>query len=133
MSTQTLHEAARLMEQNILLDSIQIYDVSDPITVGAEVTRALTPVGPPVQGLVQSVSLELPLEGRISQSYVIKVSITTALEAGQAVRLLNSRTEADLVGKTFMIDTVSASSIGTIRKATSSKVATLDSQGKGVL
>lgn len=121
------------MEQNVLLDSLQIFDVGDPITVGAHVTRPLTPVGQPVQGLIQSVTLESAVDGRVSQAYSIKVAVGTALRPGQAVRLLNSRTEADLVGKTFLLDTVSLNGAATLRKGMSTKVAALDPQGKGVI
>ncbi|QKN87711.1 hypothetical protein IXEL_10 [Microbacterium phage Ixel] len=133
MSTQTLREAARLMDENVLLDQVQIFNVGDPVTVGHNVTRALTPAGQPVRGLVQSISLESPVDGRVSQAFSIKVSVGTPLEPGQAVRLLNSRTEAALVGKTFLVDTVSLNGAATLRKATSSKVSALDSQGKSVI
>lgn len=133
MSAHTLAAAARLVEDNILLDQVQIFDVGSPVTVGAHVTRALTPVGQPVAGLVQSVTLENAVGGRVSQSYSIKVAVGTALVPGQAVKLLNSRTEADLVGKVFLIDTVSLNGAAMLRKATSSKAQSLDSQGKGVL
>lgn len=133
MSTQTLREAARLMDANVLLDQIQIMDVGEAVTVGHNVTRELTPVGQPVNGLVQSISLEVPTEGRITQAFSIKVSVGTPLEIGQAVRLLNSRTEPALVGKTFLVDTVSLNGAATLRKATSTKVAALDSQGKSVI
>ncbi|WNN96042.1 hypothetical protein SEA_SCHIMMELS22_11 [Microbacterium phage Schimmels22] len=133
MSTQTLREAARLMEENLLLDQVQIFNVGEPVTVGHTVTRALSPVGQPVNGLVQSVSLEAPNEGRITQAFSIKVAVGTPLEIGQAVRLLNSRTEPALVGKTFLVDTVSLNGAATLRKATSIKVSSLDSQGKSVI
>lgn len=121
------------MEQNVLLDQVQIYDVGDPITVGANVTRPLTPVGQPVNGLVQSVTLESAVDGRVVQAFSIKVGAGTALAAGQAVRLLNSRTEADLVGKTFLLDSVSLNGAAMLRKGMASKVAQLDPQGKGVI
>jgi hypothetical protein len=133
MSTQTLAEAARLMEQNILLDQVQIFNVGEPVTVGHNVTRALTAVGQPVSGLVQSVTLESAVDGRVVQGYSIKVAVGTALVPGQAVRLLNTRTEADLVGKTFLVDTVSLNGAATLRKATATKALQLDSQGKAVM
>jgi len=41
MSTQTLREAARQMAETVLIDSIRICNVGEPITVGANVTRDL--------------------------------------------------------------------------------------------
>lgn len=130
MSTQTLREAARLFEQNILLDMVQIYDVSEPVTVGIEVVRPLIAVGQPVPGLMQSTSLETAMDGRVMQSYAVKVGQGTPLRAGQAVRLLSSRTEPALVGKLVLIDRVSENSLGTIRKGVATDFTMVNQEGK---
>lgn len=132
MSTQTLAEAARLIELTFI-DELQIFDVGQPVTTGSKVTRELTAVGNPVKGIIQSVTLEAPNGGLVSQGFAIKVPVGVALAPGQAVRLLNTRTEAALAGMTFLVDTVSLNSLATLRKAISTKVITLNSQGKAVL
>lgn len=130
MSTQTLDEAGRLMAQSVLIDSLQIFDVSDPITVGHDVTRALTPVGQPIAGLVQTISLESAVEGRVAQAYSIKVPRGTALEAGQAVRVLSTRSDLDLVGKTILIDTISKNGLAMLRKGTGIDFENVNQEGK---
>jgi len=133
MSTPILAEAARLLEANILLDSVQIYDVGDPITVGINVTRPLTPVGPPVAGLVQAVTLENAVESRATQTFAIKVGLSTPLEAGQAVKVLNTRTDFSLVGKTILVDKVSKNGAAMLRKATGTDFEVINQEGKGGL
>jgi hypothetical protein len=133
MSTQTLDQAARLMEKELLLDMVQVYSVSEPATIGTKVFRRLTAVGKPVPGLVQSVSLESPVDGRISQSWVVKVGRRTPLAEGMAVKLMNSRTDPDLVGKAFLVDSVSSSSLAMIRKGTATVNTIVNQQGKEVI
>jgi hypothetical protein len=130
MSTQTWDEAARLLSANVLVDEVQIMDVGQPVTVGAEVTRALTPSGQPVKAWVQSVTLENAVESRTSQTYSIKVARDTALVAGQAIKVLNSRHDADLVGMVLLVDKITKNSRALIRKGTASNFETIDQQGK---
>lgn len=133
MSTQTLDEAAVLLEQNVLLDTIQIFNVSEPITVGTRVTRPLTPVGMPVPGLIQGTTLENAVESQTSTLYSVKVSRRTPLKAGQAVKLLNSRSDPDLVGVVLLVDKVSSNGMAVIRKGVASKFEHVNQQGKGVI
>lgn len=133
MSTQTLREAARLHEQNVLLDTVQIYDIGEPVTVGINVTRALTPVGQPVPGVVQTTTLQNAAESRVADTYSIKVALGTPLVAGQVVKLLNSRTEFDLVGKEFLVDKVSLNGAAMLRKAVASEYHVVNQEGKGEL
>lgn len=130
MSTQTLDEAGRLLAAAVLLDTVQIFDVGDPITVGIHVTRPLTPVGQPIPGLVQTISLESSVEGRVMQAYSVKVARGTALEAGQVVRLLNTRTDFELVGKDILIDTISKNGLAMIRKGTGQVFENVNQEGK---
>lgn len=133
MSTPTLREAARLLEQNILLDTVQIYDRGAPVTVGINVTVELTPVGQPVPGLVQTTTLQGAVESRVADTYSIKVAAGTPLVAGQVVKLLNSRTEFDLVGKEFLVDKVSLNGAATIRKAIANEYHVVNQEGKSEL
>lgn len=133
MSTQTLDEAARLFEQTTLINQLQILNVGEPVTTGAQVTRSLTPAGDPVQGLVQSVTLENVVEGRMLQSFAIKVARFTALAAGQAVRVLSAPNEPALVGKVLLVETISLNGAAIIRKGTASLTTTVNMQGKEAL
>lgn len=133
MSIPILDEAAKLIEKNTLIDQIQILDVSEPITVGVTVSRPLTPVGEPVAGLVQSVTLENVVEGTMSQAYSIKVARFTELRPGQAVRVLVCRQEPDLVNQVLLLDTVSRNGAALLRKATGNLQKVVNTQGKEAL
>ena len=130
MSTQTLDEAGRQLAAAVLIDSLQIMDVSDPITVGINVTRTATPVGQPIQGLVQTITLESAVEGKVAQAYSVKVPRGTVLRAGQAVKVLNTRSDIDLVGKIILIDTISKNGLAMIRKGTGQDFENVNQEGK---
>lgn len=129
MSTQTLREAGRLLA-TVLIDELQVLNVGPPVTVGVNVTRALTAAGAPIRGLVQSVTLESAVDGRITQSYAIKVARGTALDKGQAVRVISCAQEPDLVGQELLIDTISRNGLALIRKGTASIFANVNQEGK---
>jgi hypothetical protein len=129
MSTQTLREGARLLA-GVLVDTVQIFDVGDPVTVGFEVTRPLTPVGTPVPGLVQSTTLENAVESRTEQVWSIKVSRDTPLAAGQAVQVISSVAEPELVGRKLVVDKVSLNGAAMIRKGVASDFETVNQEGK---
>ena len=129
MSTQTLAESARLLA-TVLLDSIQLLTVGDPITVGFEVTRALTPVGAPIAGLVQNTTLNNAVESRTDSTYAIKVARGTVLSAGQAVRVISCTMEPSLVGKVLLLDKVSQNGLAMIRKAVASDFEKVNQEGK---
>lgn len=132
MSTRTLAEAARLLTEP-LIDSLQIMDVGAPVTVGHEVTRELTEVGQPVRGLVQTVSLESAVEGRVTQAISIKVPQGTDLVPGQAVKVLFCRLEPDLSQQVFLVDTMSLNGLALIRKGTAVRFEAVNQEGKGGL
>lgn len=129
MSTPTLDEASRLLSLNFI-DLLQILYVGQPVTTGATVTRSLTPVGAPVTGLVQSVTLENAVEGRVGQTYAIKVSRATPLELGQAVKVLTCRQEPDLVGQVLLVDIMSRNSLALLRKGYGSVSKVVNQEGK---
>lgn len=129
MSTQTLTEAARLLATP-LVDYLQIMEVGEPITVGIEVTRALTPVGQPVPGLVQTTTLENAVESRTSNVYSVKVAQGTPLKAGQAVKVVSCVMEPDLAGKVLLLDKVSQNGAAVIRKAVASDYTVVNQEGK---
>ena len=129
MSTQTLTEGARLLS-TVLIDSLQIMDVAAPVTVGVNVTRDLTPVGQPVAGLVQHTTLENAVENRTSTAYSVKVARTTALAAGQAVKVLSCAADPSLVDKVLLLDKVSQNGLAMIRKGVASDFENVNQEGK---
>lgn len=131
MSTQTLVESARQLAAAVLIDSIQIYHVGSPVTVGYEVTRALTAVGQPIAGLVQTTTLENAIESRTASTYSVKVAQGTFLYAGQAITVVGCIMEPSLVGKTLLIDKVSQNGLAMIRKAVASDFESVNQEGKG--
>lgn len=133
MSTQTLAESARLMAQAVLVDELQIMNVGQPVTVGINVNRELTPVGRPVAGLVQTTVLENAVESRSTSTYSIKVAQGTALKPGQAVKILYCRAEPDLSQKILLVDKVSLNGAAVIRKAVASDYDVVNQEGKGGL
>jgi hypothetical protein len=129
MSTQTLAEAARLLA-TLLVDTVQVYDVGDPITVGFEVTRSMTPVGQPVPGLVQSTTLQNAVESKTQTTFAVKVAQGTQLVPGQAVKVLTCVQEPQLVGKVLLLDKISLNGAAGIRKAVASDFETVNQEGK---
>lgn len=133
MSTQTSREAARLLEQSILLDSVQLLDVGNPVTVGTQVTRSLTPVGNPIAGLVQTSTPQGAVESTTSNIFSVKVPQATVWHAGQAVRVVRCFMEPDLVGKVLLLDSVSQNGAALIRKAFASETQVVNQEGKEAL
>lgn len=133
MSTQTLGEAARLLAGAVLTDSIQIYNVGDPVTVGFEVTRELTAVGEPIPGLVQTTNLANAVESSTETFYSIKVQRGTVIMAGQAVKVIACAMEPDLVGKMLLLDKVSMNGLSVLRKAVAADFYPVNQEGKGGL
>lgn len=133
MSTQTLGEAARQLAAAVLLDSIQIYDVGQPVTVGPNVTRDITEVGEPVAGLVQTTTLANAVESRVDSVYSVKVARGTDLSAGQAIKVITCLAEPDLVDKVLLIDKISKNGLAMIRKGVASDFGVVNQEGKVVL
>ncbi|QXO13603.1 hypothetical protein SEA_MANDALORIAN_9 [Microbacterium phage Mandalorian] len=133
MSTQTWDDAGALLGQAVLVDTLQILDVGEPVTIGTKVVRSLTPVGEPVAGLVQTTSLANAAESLTVNIYSVKVARKTVIFAGQAIRLLACRQEPDLVGKVLLLDKVSQNGLAVIRKAVASDTTVVNQEGKEVL
>ncbi|QDK02402.1 hypothetical protein SEA_NUCCI_9 [Microbacterium phage Nucci] len=133
MSTQTWDDAGVLLGQAVLVDTLQILDVGEPVTIGTKVVRSLTPVGDPVAGLVQTTSLANAAESLTVNVYSVKVALKTVIFAGQAIRLLACRQEPDLVGKVLLLDKVSQNGLAVIRKAVASDTTVVNQEGKEVL
>lgn len=131
MSTQTLHEAAKLLEQAVLLDSIQIGNLGEPVTVGHTVIRTFTPVGGPVAGLVQTSTPSGAVESTTENIYSVKVPRGTALAAGQAIKVVSCLMEPDLVGKVMQIDSMSKNGLAMVRKGFASDTQQVNQEGKG--
>lgn len=133
MSTQTLDESGRTLAAAVLKDSLQIYTVGAPVTTGFTVTRALTAVGQPVPGLVQTTTLAYAIESRVDSVYSVKVARGTALAAGQAVKVLTCLAEPSLVGKVLLLDKVSQNGLSLIRKGIATDARVVNQEGKEVL
>ncbi|QBZ72936.1 hypothetical protein SEA_PHRIENDS_10 [Microbacterium phage Phriends] len=129
MSTQTLAESSRLLEL-VLMDSLQIMDVGDPITMGHNVTRSLTPVGDPIPGLVQTTTLQNAVESRVESVYSIKVRQGTQISAGQAVRVVSCVQEPSLVGKVLLLDKISQNGLALLRKGVATDATVVNQEGK---
>jgi len=129
MSTQTLAESSRLLSL-LLMDQVQIMDVSEPVTVGFEVTHVLTPVGDPVDSLVQTVTIENTVEGTVSQAWSVKFRQGTSVEEGQAVKVLRCVQEPSLVGKVLLLDSVSQNGAAMLRKAVAQTFTKVNQEGK---
>ncbi|QIN93835.1 hypothetical protein SEA_ALAKAZAM_12 [Microbacterium phage Alakazam] len=132
MSTQILRDAAALLARE-LIDTVQILNVGDPVTVGPNVTRSLTPVGDPIPGLVQTTVLANAVEGVSENIYSVKVAQGTAISAGQAVRVVAAELEPALVGKVLLLDKVSENGAALIRKAVAQDTNVVNQEGKEVL
>ena len=130
ISTQTLAEASSLLSGQVLVDSVQVYNVGEPVTVGVSVSRALSPAGEPVAALVQTTTLANSAESLTDSVYSVKVAQGTALAAGQAVKVLTCVQEPDLVGKTLLLDKVSQNGLALIRKAVASDWTVVNQEGK---
>lgn len=130
MSTQTLTEAARLMGLAVLLDSIQIYNVGEPVTAGFDVTRSLTSAGDAIPGLVQTTTLQNAVESSVESTYSVKVIGGTVIKAGQAVKVIACLMEPDLVGKMLLLDKVSQNGAAVIRKCVASDFQKVNQEGK---
>jgi len=133
MSTPTLAEASRLLATAILRDTLQILTVGPPVTVGIQVTRSLTSVGLPVQGLVQTTTLANAVESRIDVVYSVKVRQNVLLMPGQAVRVVTCVATPSLVGKVLLIDKVTENGLAMIVKGIASDFHNVNQEGKGAL
>ena len=129
ISTQTLAEAARQLS-HVLVDSVQVYNLGEPVTTGVSVSLSQSPAGEPVAALVQTTTLANTAESRTDSVYSVKVAQCMALSAGQAIKVLTCVQEPDLVGKTLLLDKVSQNGLALIRKAVASDWTVVNQEGK---
>lgn len=130
MSTQTLHEASALLASAVLVDSVQLLLVGEPVTVGYDVTRPTTEVGDPIPALVQTTTLANAAESLVDNVYSVKVQQGTVVDPGMAVRVITCQQEPSLVGKVLLLDKVSQNGLALIRKAVATDFHTVNQQGK---
>lgn len=130
MSTQTLASAASLLDVAVLIDTLDLYNVGDPITVGTEVTRELTQVQSNISSLVQATVLANALESATETTYSVKVPRDININAGQAIKVKTCTNDPSLVGKILYLDKVSQNGLALIRKAVASDTYNIDQQGK---
>lgn len=130
MSTQTLSEAARLVERSILIDRINLYEAGEPDTQGFEVVRPLTPLANGVPALVQTTTLANAAESRVTNVYSIKVAQGTVLDPGTVVEVDQCVQEPSLTGKKLLVDKVSENGAAMLRKAVASDWTVVNQEGK---
>ena len=131
MARQTipLADAGKLLSL-VLVDKVQLCTVGPPVTAGIQVTRQLTPLGEPVNGLVQTTLLAKSLT---ETTWSVKVAAEVPLRGGMAVQVLMCQQDPSLVGEYLLIDRVSQSGMNLIRKGVSGSFMAVDQQGKAVM
>ena len=134
MARQTipLADAGKLLSL-VLVDKVQLYTVGPPVTTGIQVTRQLTPLGEPVNGLVQTTLLANAVESLTETTWSVKVAAEVPLQGGMAVQVLMCQQDPSLVGEVLLIDRVNQSGMNIIRKGVSGSFMTVDQQGKAVM
>ena len=134
MARQTipLADAGKLLSL-VLVDKVQLYTVGPPVTTGIQVTRQLTPLGEPVNGLVQTTLLANAVESLTETTWSVKVAAEVPLQGGMAVQVLMCQQDPSLVGEVLLIDRVNQSGMNLIRKGVSGCFMTVDQQGKAVM
>ena len=130
-STQTLDDGARLLG-TVLTDTVQLLTVGEPVTVGFEVQRPVTPTGTPTPALVQATTLANAEESLVSNVYSVKFPASTVVEPGMVAEVVASH-DAALVGKRLLLDKVNRNGLTMIVKAVASDWDAVDQQGKGNL
>ena len=128
--TPILAEAAHLLSDTVLVDTIDVYTVGDVETVGYVASRPLTLYASEVPALVQTTILANAVESAVESTYSVKVARGQSLHPGMAVRVTQCGLEPDLVGKTLLIDKVSENGAAVIRKAVASDVQVVNQEGK---
>ena len=134
MARQTipLADAGKLLSL-VLVDKVQLCTVGPPVTAGIQVTRQLTPLGEPVNGLVQTTLLANAVESLTETTWSVKVAAEVPLQGGMAVQVLMCQQDPSLVGEYLLIDRVSQSGMNLIRKGVSGSSIAVDQQGKVVM
>ena len=134
MARQTipLADAGKLLSL-VLVDKVQLYTVGPPVTTGIQVTRQLTPLGEPVNGLVQTTLLANAVESLTETTWSVKVAAEVPLQGGMAVQVLMCQQDPSLVGEVLLIDRVNQSGMNLIRKGVSGSFMAVDQQGKAVM
>ena len=134
MARQTipLADASKLLSL-VLVDKVQLYTVGPPVTTGIQVTRQLTALGEPVNGLVQTTLLANAVESLTETTWSVKVAAEVPLQGGMAVQVLMCQQDPSLVGEVLLIDRVNQSGMNLIRKGVSGSFMTVDQQGKAVM
>mgnify|MGYP003591895592 CR=1 FL=1 len=130
MSTPTLDRAAHLVSVAILIDTLDLYNVGEPVTTGINVSRELTLVQADIPSLVQGTLLANAVESATETTYSVKVSRDTVIKDGQAIKVKSCAADPSLVGKTLYLDKVSQNGAALIRKAVASTSYNVDQQGK---
>ena len=130
--TIPLADAGKLLSL-VLVDKVQLYTVGPPVTTGIQVTRQLTPLGGPVNGLVQTTLLANAVESLTETTWSVKVAAEVPLQGGMAVQVLMCQQDPSLVGEVLLIDRVNQSGMNLIRKGVSGCFMAVDQQGKAVM
>lgn len=111
----------------VFTQTLRLYHVGDIVTDGYGVSKQLIPVCD-TPGLVQTISLPTS-DGALNQLISVKTPPTVALSPGMVVEILESSNDPDMVGHRITLDSVSASGVTLIRKATAHEWAQINPQG----
>lgn len=111
----------------VFTQTLRVYHVEDITTDGYEVDKQLIPVCD-TPGLVQTISLPTA-DGALNQIISVKTPPTIALSPGMVVEILDSPNDPNMVGHRITLDSVSASGVSLIRKATAHEWTQIDPQG----
>lgn len=111
----------------VFTQTLRIYHAEDITTDGYEVSKQLVPVCD-TPGLVQTVSLPTS-DGALNQLISVKTPPTIALSPGMVVEIMDSPNDLNMVGQQITLDSVSASGVSLIRKATAHEWTQVDRQG----
>ena len=111
----------------VFTQTLRIYHVEDITTDGYEVTKQLIPICD-TPGLAQTISLPTS-DGALNQLISVKTPPTIALSPGMVVEILDSPNDLGMVGHRITLDSVSASGVSLIRKATAHEWTQINPQG----
>lgn len=111
----------------VFTQTLRIYHAEDIVTDGYEVSKHLIPVCD-TPGLVQTISLPTS-DGALNQLISVKTPPTVALSPGVVVEILASPNDPVMEGQRVTLDSVTASGVSLIRKATAHEWAQINPQG----
>lgn len=128
--TRITAESANLLERTLLIDKIDIYKLGEISTSGYKTTRSRSALLHGVVSLVQTISVGQDMSEGVGESaYSIKVPSGTDISPGMMVVVIECPREPRLIGREFIIDSVSEDGLSIIRKCIAQDRSIVDHQG----